>query len=368
MSAQTTDKKRRVNAKKFVQDFRSGMTDDELIHAHGLTVRTLEKLLDTLLDKGLLDRVEVKRSRSRSLRRVDPAADVSPMTAPGQSGPDPDADSWGPVVRPPVAHGPDYPPVGVWKDAPRPSSSSCPQCGAGVSSKALICHECGHALSGEERWEQADTRRPLTERIHPLVLGSLLAAPVAIVLFFFFKDVILPASKVSMDKRIEDLRRETPAGKTPMGAARDMAKDVAVNVLETELRALISQGVFSAVDDDYKKFTAGPRWADHAPEALRTYLANIRATMKSARLTVDFEVVDATDQPLAHVAEQSISFVGEEGPEASPDHESAPERPDQPQTRPPEPPDRPVLPHGPAVRDQLKRLQIPHQPSAPPSE
>jgi len=345
MSPETTDKKRRVNAKQFLSDFRSGMTDEELMRAHGLTARNLEKLLGILVEKGLLGRLELKSSRGHVSAGDNHEAPVVPRPA-----------------QPSV----ESPPVGIWPETQKPSDSSCPQCGARVSAKALICPECGHVLSGEERWEQVNIKKTLTERVHPLILGSLLALPIAIALFFFFKDVLLPASKAGMDQRIEALNKETPAGKTPMQAAKDMARDVAVSVLVTEVRDLISQGILADVDQDYTTFTAGPRWDQFSQSVLSAYLANIRDTMRRANLPVDFEVVEQGGRTVARVTADSISFEGVESIEAPIGHGPGTEPHPVTEPGPPETPRMPVLPVPPAVRDQLKQFQRPHQPAPPP--
>ena len=57
-----TEKK--VKAKIFVQDFMSGMSRERLIEVHGLTPRSLEKLLKILVERGPdpgADRVALRR-------------------------------------------------------------------------------------------------------------------------------------------------------------------------------------------------------------------------------------------------------------------------------------------------------------------
>ena len=348
MSPETTDKKRRVNAKQFLADFRSGMTGEDLMRTHGLTQRNLEKIIAALEEKGMLDSADLKLS---------PKPPAAEKTRPS------------PVVPPRVEQFPESAPVGVWTETPpKPSGSSCPQCGARVSTRALICPECGHVLSGEERWEQAGTKRPWTERIHPLILVTLVALPVAVALFFFFKDFMLPASKAGMDKRIEALQREIPAGKTAKEAAKDMAREVAVTALETEVRNLIMQEILAGVDENYATFTAGPRWNQFSQSVLTIHLGNIRAYLLKADLSVDFEVVDGEGRKLARVREDSIILEGSTGLEAPLGQAPGIEPPPETGSRPPELPGRPFLPSPSAVREQLKQFQLPQQPGLPPDD
>ena len=48
------EKKQKINAKKFVEDFRAGKSETELMSAHGLNPGTLDKVFRALIDKNFL--------------------------------------------------------------------------------------------------------------------------------------------------------------------------------------------------------------------------------------------------------------------------------------------------------------------------
>jgi hypothetical protein len=187
--------------------------------------------------------------------------------------------------------------------------SQCPQCGAAVSARSLICPECGHVLPGKQRWEQVEPKRRVVDRIPPLMWGVILAVPFALMLFFLFKDVILPVAEEAIDQRIEDLRRETPQGKTPMQAAKSMTKDAGMAFLESQIKIMTSQDLLSAVDKEYRTFTTGSLWAQFPAEEQVRNLYKIRDAMKGAKIEVDFQVVNPAGQVLARVTEHSVEVV-----------------------------------------------------------
>ncbi len=85
------------------------------------------------------------------------------------------------------------------------------------------CPECGHMLPGEERWESVEPPQRLVDRVPPLVLGSIIASPIAVVFFFLFKNIILPMSEsAAVSKHANAISKETKGA-----APKQMAKDVA---------------------------------------------------------------------------------------------------------------------------------------------
>lgn len=287
---------RKVNAKMFLQDFRDGKSDEELMRLHSLTPGTLDKVMRVLLDKNLLDPSELRSRRS---------------AAPTE-----------PEIRLPVYTPPEFDAAEPAQEVRRQhtaqrDASSCPQCGAPVTSRMLSCPECGHVLPGAERWEAVEPKKALTERIPPLLLGCIIALPIAVILFFLFKDVILPMSEAPWEKRADALRKELPPGKTPIEAAEDMAKAAGAGIIKLETQRLMNDGVISAVNEDYTVFTAGSRWPGLSQPEKRKVLHDISSALRRSAIRVDFDFVNDAGEALALVKGQSIELYDEGSPKES---------------------------------------------------
>lgn len=304
----------KVNAKMFLKDFREGKSDGELMRLHGLTPQTLDKLVRLLLDKELLDPSELKSRRAE---------------APTE-----------PEIFIPTPRPQDILPAEPVHERNRQehvqsSGSSCPQCGAKVTERMLSCPECGHVLPGQERWEAVEPKKGLTERIHPMVLGCIIALPIGIMLFFLFKDVILPMTEATMEKRNEALRQELPTGKTAMQASKDLAKRAASGVIRVETQRLIDDGIIAEVKDDYTSFTVGSRWPELPDGAKRKVLADIRTALVRSGITTHFRVVNDSGESIALVTDKSIElFEGEGLPESTDGDSETGEEPATPSVRP----------------------------------
>jgi len=281
-------KKRTINAKRFVEDYRSGKSREELMQIHALSHHGLEKVLRMLVDKNLLDPSELNRKSALTPEEEE------------------DLGSYYRPVSPPP---PDSAPVG-FRDGERGALTQCPQCGAQANESALSCPECGHVLPGQERWEQVEPKKPLAERIPALVWGIIIAAPIGIALFFFFKDFMLPATEAEIDRRQEIMNRYKKKSQTPIGSAKALARKSSARVAELEVKNLIAMDVISDADKDYAYFTAGPGWTDLSQEEQVAYLSRIRSALKRARLPIDFELVDTSDTTLARVTATSIEIKG----------------------------------------------------------
>jgi hypothetical protein len=284
-------KKLRVNVKSFLNDLRSGMDRGQLMENHGLDPKALDKLQSLLVKKELLDPSEVLLESTPMPTFEDDVGSYSGPIA------DPSGE------RQPTGSGAGI--VGV-------NLTQCPQCGATVSERALICPECGHVLPGQERWEEAERKKTFSERIPPVVLGCLLAIPVAVILFFFLKDFMLPATESQIDKRIQAIRRETPKGKSPLEAAKDMANAASEQALKNRIQRLISQGIFSQVDEGYYVFATGPRWGQLSREEQVRYISGIQSAMRRSGFTAQFDVVSPEGVTVAMVKDKSIKFAGQQ--------------------------------------------------------
>jgi hypothetical protein len=286
----------KINAKAFLQDFRAGKTEEELMRLHNLTPRSLAKVIKVLQERNLLDPAELKSGRASAPK--EPELRIS-MPGPHELTPAESVEEFG-LRR------------GAHQD-----SNSCPKCGAHINDRMLSCPECGHVLPGRERWEGVEPKKGLAQRIPARVLGYIIAFPIAIALFFLFKDVILPMSEATMEKRAEALRRETPEGKAPLQAAKDMASVAGSRTVELELQRWIDDGLISSVNADHTVFTAGLRWPDLSYGQKRTVLQDISSALQMSGKPVDFDLVNDAGEALALVKGQSIELYEESGPKGA---------------------------------------------------
>lgn len=288
----------KVNAKMFLKDFREGKSDEELMQLHGLTPQTLAKLVRLLLDKELLDPSELKS------RRADAPTEPEIFIPPPR----------------PQDILPEEPGHERNRQEPVQSSgSSCPQCGAKVTERMLSCPECGHVLPGQERWEAVEPKKGLFERVPARLMGYIIALPIGIMLFFLFKDVILPMTEATVEKRTEALRQELPKGKTPIRASKDLAKRAASGVIRVETQRLIDDGVLAEAKDDYRAFTAGSRWPELSDAEKRKALGDIRSALVRSGMAIHFRVVNDSGESLALVTDESIELFDGNGPTESVD-------------------------------------------------
>ncbi|MGO9570610.1 MAG: zinc ribbon domain-containing protein, partial [Desulfomonilaceae bacterium] len=262
---------RKINAKMFLKDFREGKSDDELMRLHSLTPGSLAKLVRLLLDKELLDPSELKSRRAAA--PTEPEIRIPPLR--------------------PQDISPEEPVHATSRqEHVQSAGSSCPQCGAQVTERMLSCPECGHVLPGEERWEAVEPKKGLFERIPARLMGYIIALPIGIVLFFLFKDVILPMTEATVEKRADAIRQEVPKGKSPMQASKDLAKRAASGVIRVETQRLINDGVISEVKDDYRSFTAGSRWPELSDAEKRKALEDIRTALVRSGMPIHFRLVN----------------------------------------------------------------------------
>jgi len=306
----------------FLRDFREGKTDDELMRLHNLTPGIFAKLIKVLQEKNLLDPAELKSRR---------------MAAPTE-----------PEIRIPLPEPYEFTPPEPMeeiraREGAYQGSNFCPRCGAHVNEKMLSCPECGHVLPGHERWEAVESKKGLIERIPARVLGYILAIPIGIVLFFLFKDVIMPMAEAPMEKRAEALRREIPEGKTPLQAAEDMARIAGSGIIKLELQRWIDDDLISSANEDHTVFTAGSRWPNLSYGEKRKVLQDISSALRKSGRPVDFDLVNNAGEALALVKGQSIKLYEEGGPKQP--AESAVELGEQPA--------RPSV--GPDILDRLQK-------------
>jgi hypothetical protein len=304
--------KQKINARKFVEDFRSGMNEEELMERHGLTRVRLEKLYQILREKNLLDSMEI-RLRAQSEPKEDPFRITQESR---------------------VATYVEQPPVGIWQSPGTSADNTCPQCGATVGKRDLTCPECGHMLSGEERWSEVEPRPKLLDRIPPKVLGCILAIPVAVILFFLFRNIIFPMSEKAFSKRADDLRKETQ-GKAPLKIAREVATAASGNIIQAETQRLMVEEILSSANHNFSEFTAGPRWNDISLDQKKNEMKKLREAMRKSGVTHSFRLVDESGKVLAkigrvvQIVEESNQFQmpSEPSVHAEPPQAPAPETP-----------------------------------------
>lgn len=62
--------KRTIEAKEFIRDIRSGMTDPELIEKYSLMPKELQRVLRYLVDAGLITQQELEESQRLSSSQI----------------------------------------------------------------------------------------------------------------------------------------------------------------------------------------------------------------------------------------------------------------------------------------------------------
>jgi hypothetical protein len=276
-----------VNAKKFLQDFRSGKSDQELMRRHGLDQRGLTKVLHLLVERKLLDEADLLASHSfRPEEPYEPPPSRKPV--PG-SAPRPD--------QPPLIHG-----------SYSASGTKCPQCGATVSTKVLTCPECGHVLPGEERWANLEPEKGFFDRVPPKLLGILIALPAAALLFYVFRDMILPMAELKAEKQRKEIQDTLEQSHGPMQAAKEVVAKRGLRGLEAVIERLMGQEIIQRVEPDYSIFVAGARWNEISSFDKERSLSEIRSALIKANLSPEFDVNDAYGGLLVRVKRSSMSF------------------------------------------------------------
>jgi len=282
-------KKPKVNARKFLEDFRAGKSDEDLMSLHGLDQRGLNKVLRILVERKLLDEAELLAGHSfRSVASHEAA----------------------PSRNPPVDSR-----VGLHRPSPIPGSDTnddtrCSQCGAAVTKNALTCPECGHVLPGEERWANVEPKKGFFDRVPPKLLGALVALPVAAVVFYVFKDMIVPIAEVKIDRQREAFKQELAKSRESIQAAKELARKRGVKGVQAFVERLIAEEILQSVEPDYSTFVAGRRWNEISSHEKEMYLSEIRSAMRKANMDGEFDVIDPGGGLLARVNQSSIKFGG----------------------------------------------------------
>jgi hypothetical protein len=300
----------RVNAKAFVEYYRAGVSEEDLMRIHGLDKAGLGKLVKLLLKKGFLEPSDI--AMRETLGRSD-----------GEEGELPDRTE--PDASP-------YPrPKEIAGRTAEEEPSLCPQCSAQVSVKALICPECGHVLPGEERWAAVEPPRSLSDRIPPKILGILLALPLALLLFFLFRDFFIPAAKDAMDRRSGAIGKRAHGQKAPAKGPVAPPKEDPAEVLDKEVHRLIAADILSSADEEgYRRLVVGSAWFGLGMEEKARHLARIRTLLIQSGVDANFEVVDLWGETVARVTNTSVDLVDKDAgapPGSSQEESSAPPRP-----------------------------------------
>jgi len=279
--------KLKINAKTFLRDFRSGKSDEELMSLHGLDPKSLNKLLRILVARKLLDEAELLTGHSFGSAGYHVGLPLRQPAADRQFEADPGAAI----------------PKSTNLDATR-----CPQCGAEVTKKVLTCPECGHVVPGEERWANVEPRKGFFDRVPPKLLGTILALPIAVVLIYVFRDMILPMTEVKIGQGREAIRNELSKSKESLQAAKELAKKRGVRGVQATVERLIGEEILQGAESDYSTFVAGRRWAEISAQDKEMHLSEIRSAKRNAHLDEEFDLVDAQGQRLARVTPSSINL------------------------------------------------------------
>ena len=279
--------KPKVNAKKFLEDFRSGISDEELMSLHGLDRKGLNKVLRILVERKLLDESDLLATHSFRF------ATIRETPSPYAPGPDSvlEPDRPEPIPHSGTAHG-----------------TKCPQCGATVSAKVLTCPECGHVLPGEERWANLEPDKGFFERVPPKMLGIILALTVTALMVYIFKDMIIPMAALKAEQQREQIQETLEQSRGPMQAAKEVVAKRGIRGLQTVIERLITQEILQSAEPDYATFVAGSRWNEISSFDKEKCLSEIRSALMKANLAPQFDVMDETGGLLVRVTRTSMSF------------------------------------------------------------
>ena len=283
--------KRKVSAKKFLEDFRSGKPDEELMEIYGLDRKNLNRLFKKLITKGLLDADEVRlhKIRDRTGDTSDPEASVELESS----------------VRAIFAD------AGAVDDE-EADSAKCPQCGAPASDIGLTCPECGTMLPGSRRWETVDRQESVFHRLSPLAWGCILVATIGVILYLLLASSMHTATPRRADTQSGTVSEVSGPAMTPQQAAKRAAVVKYRNDLQAEVNRLIALDILSHAEADYSVFTAGAMWAGLSTNSRREHLSQIAAAMSMAEIRSDFEVVDGGGFTVATVKNGAIELVDAE--------------------------------------------------------
>lgn len=287
----------KINASRFLEDYRAGKSDQELMADYKLTPQTLERLLQKLRERDLLHSGEIRPAPYPETVAFEPLASASAtgtISHPEKPLREHDWDKQRTELR-------------------REESSKCPQCGAAITSKMLLCAECGHMLPGEKRWENVEPKKRLVDRIPPKVLGTILALPVAIALIYVFKDIVIPMTLATADKRAHTREQSKPPGREAPRGEKTTGKRAAVpENLASTVKELIDANVFSDANPDLTRFTTGPAWEELSEDQRLDHLDVLRSDMLRVRTKFQFTVVDPGGKIIGRATENSVSLIEDE--------------------------------------------------------
>ncbi len=274
------DQKKKISARQFLEDFRSQISESELMDRHGLDRAGLGKVYKALIKKGALTPSDIEDKtfgRSPALPlNIPPEGSQSEFEAP--------------------------------KRRRFTEPGSCPQCGATVGTTALTCPECGHAIPGEERWSKAEPKQRFMDRISPWVLGCLIAIPIGIIMFYVFRDIIIPISEKAGETRAQDVKRKLSEGKTAMQSAKDLAQIGGRSAFSGKVETLIGEDVLQSSASDYKSFTGGARWPELSRQEKINVLTGLRKDLQRSSIPVGFDFYAPTGELFARVNPRTIDF------------------------------------------------------------
>jgi hypothetical protein len=282
--------KQKVNVKTFLQNYRSGLPDAELMRIHGLTAPGLSKLLKVLQDRELLHASEV-RVVPPSGRGADTAESPQVRSGVRELEPDEAPDRTAEVSD---------------------SGFHCPQCGATVNGKVLTCPECGHVLPGEERWSNLEPDKSFVHRLPGWVIGCAIALPLAVALLFVFKYVLVPMSSASIQQRTKAQGGPMPARRS-LEAARELAGKGSTSAIQKETERLTSEGVLAAASSDYSSFTVTNVWPDLSREQRIKHLVGLVSALQASGFEVRFQVFNSSGDLAARVAPPLMDLVDKDG-------------------------------------------------------
>jgi hypothetical protein len=282
--------KKTVNLKRFLTDFKTGVSDAELMTRHGLDKRGLQKMLRVLEERRLVPTEDIKGSRNSPPLRQPPEP-TAPSSVPL------------PESKPDTSH--------AQLEDGQDGHSKCSQCGAQVTEQMLTCPECGHVLSGETRWSRVQPEKSFLRRVPPWLVGCIIALPIAIGLYVVFKHILVPMSTASIHKRAEAVGKPAMAKRQPSRSPK--GANPAQLPIYAQAQRFVDKGILQAVNPDYTSFTVTERWYELSRDDKLAFVTELGAALLASGMTAPFEVKDDSGIPGARATPQAIELIDKYG-------------------------------------------------------
>ena len=187
-------------------------------------------------------------------------------------------------------------------------SSQCVQCNARVTERMLICPECGHVLPGEERWSKVEPKKRFLDRVPPKVLGTMVALPIAVAMVFVFKDIIIPMTENTIEKRAKAAQSARSSKASDPGLVSRRVHIDPEKAMDGMVERLIASKVLAHVNEDLTVFHVGSAWWLMSGDDRLEMLDGLRKVMTTSLGEFELELLDSSGGFVAWVNQDSVEL------------------------------------------------------------